>query len=92
MHTVTSAEAQNRFGEVLDRAQREPVAITRHGRPVAYLVGALQAEDPQLLAQRRAEAAQWYAEYCRSIAPGANAEAAQRLTDADVNALVHELR
>ncbi|MBW8065838.1 MAG: type II toxin-antitoxin system prevent-host-death family antitoxin, partial [Ferrovum sp.] len=38
MRTVTSVEAQNRFGELLDNAQREPVTITRRGRPVAFLL------------------------------------------------------
>ncbi len=38
MIVVTSVEAQSRFGELIDRAQREPVAITRRGRPVAYVV------------------------------------------------------
>lgn len=37
MKTMTSAEAQNHFGMLLDVAQREPVTITRRGRPVAYL-------------------------------------------------------
>jgi prevent-host-death family protein len=38
MKTVTSVEAQNHFGELLDKAQREPISITRRGRPVAYIV------------------------------------------------------
>ena len=38
MRTMTSAEAQNHFGMLLDTAQREPVTITRRGRPVAYLL------------------------------------------------------
>jgi prevent-host-death family protein len=38
MRTISSAEAQNHFGLLLDTAQREPVSITRRGRPVAYLV------------------------------------------------------
>lgn len=37
MKTITSAEAQNHFGFLLDTAQREPITITRRGRPVAYL-------------------------------------------------------
>jgi len=37
MKTMTSAEAQNHFGLLLDSAQREPITITRRGRPVAYL-------------------------------------------------------
>lgn len=38
MKTLTSVEAQNRFGELLDAAQREPVTITRRGRTAAFLV------------------------------------------------------
>jgi prevent-host-death family protein len=38
MRTMTSVEAQNHFGMLLDTAQREPVTITRRGRPVAFLL------------------------------------------------------
>lgn len=38
MRTVTSVEAQNHFGELLDNAQREPITITRRGRPVAFII------------------------------------------------------
>ncbi len=38
MLTLTSVDAQNRFGELLDTAQREPVEITRRGRTVAFVV------------------------------------------------------
>jgi len=34
MRTMTSVEAQNQFGQLLDAAQREPISITRRGRPV----------------------------------------------------------
>lgn len=40
MRTLTSVEAQNRFSELLDTARREPVTITRRGRPVAFLLSA----------------------------------------------------
>jgi antitoxin (DNA-binding transcriptional repressor) of toxin-antitoxin stability system len=36
MITVTSVEAQNRFGQLLDTVQREPVTITRHGRTAGH--------------------------------------------------------
>lgn len=39
MQQIPSAEAQNRFGRLLDMAQREPVAITRHGRVAGYVIG-----------------------------------------------------
>ena len=37
MLTLTSGEAQNRFGEMIDTSQREPVLITRRGRPVSIV-------------------------------------------------------
>lgn len=40
MRTVTSVEAQNHFGELLDNVQREPISITRRGRPVAFIIPA----------------------------------------------------
>ncbi|MBV1777023.1 type II toxin-antitoxin system prevent-host-death family antitoxin [Burkholderiaceae bacterium DAT-1] len=51
MRTMTSAHAQNHFGEMLDVARREPVTITRRGRPVAVVVS---IEDLRDLAAGRA--------------------------------------
>ncbi|MFA7405455.1 MAG: type II toxin-antitoxin system Phd/YefM family antitoxin [Pelobacteraceae bacterium] len=45
MRTMTSVEAQNHFGMLLDTAQREPVSITRRGRPVAYLFSPQEYES-----------------------------------------------
>lgn len=89
MITVTSVEAQSRFGELLDRAQREPVEVTRRGRTVAYVVCGQDMQDLADVRRRRADAVRWYAEYRSQVTP--TPEAAS-LTDADVNALVHELR
>lgn len=91
MLIYTSADAQNRFGEVLDKSQREPVQVTRRGRPVAFIVSADDMAAWQSLAQRRAEAAVWF-ENWRAQASTQLSPAAQALTDEDVNALVHELR
>ncbi|MEQ8404294.1 MAG: type II toxin-antitoxin system Phd/YefM family antitoxin [Oceanicaulis sp.] len=38
MHTVRASDAKNKFAELVDRAQREPVRIERHGRGVAVMV------------------------------------------------------
>jgi prevent-host-death family protein len=38
MLTMPSVEAQNSFGALIDKAQRQVVSITRHGRPVAYVL------------------------------------------------------
>jgi len=87
MEHVTAVAARNRFGELLDRAQRGPVAVTRHGRTVAYVVAA-HAMPVADLAERRAQVVRWYAAYRQ----GAANPAAARLTDDDVAALVHEVR
>ena len=47
MIAVTSVEAQNRFGQLLDTVQREPVTITRHGRTAAFMVSPQDMQDMQ---------------------------------------------
>ena len=37
MLTMTSLAAQSQFGTLIDTSQRQPVAVTRHGRPVAVV-------------------------------------------------------
>lgn len=61
MITVTSVEAQSRFGKLIDRAQRGPT--------VAYVVS---EHDMQALAdvkKRREEAARWYSQYRAKVMP-----------------------
>jgi len=38
MKAIAAKEAKNRFGRLMDAAQREPVAIEKHGRPVAVMM------------------------------------------------------
>ncbi|HMO73906.1 MAG TPA: type II toxin-antitoxin system Phd/YefM family antitoxin [Sphingopyxis sp.] len=38
MQTITANEAKARFGELIDRVQREPVRVTRHNRVVGVMV------------------------------------------------------
>lgn len=91
MQKMTSVEAQSRFGELIDRAQREPIALTRHGRVVAYVVSEHDMRQETALAERREAAARWYSEYrARVMAQGR--EGAAALTDEEVTRLVHELR
>jgi antitoxin Phd len=91
MITMTSVEAQNRFGQLLDTAQRETVAITRHGRPTAFIVS--PQEMSELLDARRrrgkavAELEEWGAQAQKSSSPDTTS-----LTDDDVNRMVHEAR
>jgi prevent-host-death family protein len=43
MQTITANEAKTRFGELIDRVQREPVRVTRRNR----VVGVLRCLAPQ---------------------------------------------
>ncbi len=56
MITVTSVEAQNRFGQLLDTVQREPVTITRHGRTAAFIVSPQDMDELTRSRSRRSKA------------------------------------
>jgi antitoxin Phd len=91
MITMTSAQAQNQFGQLLDTVQREPVAITRHGRPTAFIVSPKEMDE--LLDSRRkrsralADLKAWSTQ-----ARKRTTKAAAALTDEDVTRLVHQSR
>jgi prevent-host-death family protein len=95
MITMTSVEAQNSFGKLIDLAQREAVSITRHGRPAVFVVSHADMEDLLDARRRRSEAVAdfeaWRARAEASTSPEQKAAAAA-LTDEDVNRMVHELR
>lgn len=67
MRTFTANEAKTRFGEFIDRAQREPVRVVRHDRVVGVMVS---AEDYEAM---RA----FYADRLRGSLDEAAAEAAR---------------
>lgn len=91
MRTVTSVEAQNRFGELLDNAQREPVTITRRGRPVAFVLSPADMQELMDIRQtREINLAAFQAFFATSDA--LLKPAATELTDADVVRLVNEVR
>ncbi len=48
MLTMTSLAAQNQFGALIDASLRQPVAVTRRGRPVSVV---LSYEDYQASTQ-----------------------------------------
>jgi prevent-host-death family protein len=89
MITFTSVEAQTRFGELIDRSQREPIEVTRRGRTVAYVVSEHDMRELVDVRKRREEAARWYSQYRQQLAAQPDAPV---LMDDDVNRLVHELR
>ena len=45
MKTMTAAEAKNAFGKFLDMAQREPVVVTKMGRPVGAFISIADLEN-----------------------------------------------
>ncbi|MEE9493598.1 MAG: type II toxin-antitoxin system Phd/YefM family antitoxin [Gammaproteobacteria bacterium] len=45
MQTLTANEAKTHFGEFIDKAQREPVKVTRRGRTVGIMVSEEEYES-----------------------------------------------
>jgi antitoxin Phd len=91
MVTKTSAEAQNQFGQLLDLVQREPVAITRHGRPAAFIVSPRDMEELMSIKERRNKVVRDM-EAWRKKARKSMTLAASALTNEEVNRMVHEAR
>lgn len=91
MITVTSVDAQNRFGQLLDTVQREPVVITRHGRMAAFMVSPKDMEELRDVRNRRSKAVADFEAWSRQAAPSASSMAAE-LSDEDVVRLVHGSR
>ena len=89
MIAMTSVEAQSRFGELIDRSQREPVEVTRRGRTVAYVVSEHEMRELADLRKRREEAGRWYAQYRQRLGGTPDSTV---ISEKDINRLVHELR
>jgi len=45
MLTMTSLAAQQQFGTLIDASQRQPVTVTRRGRPVAMVLSYADGEE-----------------------------------------------
>ena len=43
--SMPAGEAKNNFGLLIDDAQRAPVRIEKHGRPVAFVLSAIDFEQ-----------------------------------------------
>jgi len=91
MITVTSVEAQNRFGQLLDTAQREPVTITRHGRTAAFIVSPQDMEDLMNARAKRSEAMAEFDAWSKRARKSA-LPAAAALTDERIVGLVRKAR
>ena len=91
MITITSEEAKERIGQLLDSLDKEPVTITREGRPPALLLSADEAREFIDNRNRRRKAVEAYDEW-KAGAQKHLKPAAAELTDEEINRLVHELR
>jgi hypothetical protein len=80
----TSREFQAQIGLAMDTAKCEPVTVTQWGRPTVTMMSYQMAEEAQ-----RALAGRRMSEFLRRLP---KVDAAEALSDEDINALVHELR
>lgn len=87
MKTVTSVEAQNHFGELLDNAQREPISITRRGRPVAFVVSQQDMAELTDARNKRSQAVASFEAYFAKTDSRLSGEA-KSLTEADIGRMV----
>ena len=56
MKSIPASEAKTHFGALLDSAQREPVTVSKQGRPVAVMMS-IQDYEEMKLARLRAHLA-----------------------------------
>lgn len=49
MREVPATEFARNFGQYREIAQREPIAVTSHGRPTGYFVSAVEFDEMQRL-------------------------------------------
>lgn len=52
MEILNASDAQREFGEVLLKAQKEPVGINKNGKPVAVMVSAAEYEELKSFKER----------------------------------------
>lgn len=100
MLTMTSLAAQNQFGALIDASQRQPVTVTRRGRPVAVVLSyedyiqrtqTLPYEVAKVISERFALRGPDAAESVRQHLAGMSNRAAEEgLTEDDVARLLHD--
>ena len=52
MDTITASDAKKTFGDVVMKAQKEPVWINKHGKNVAVVMSASEFADIQALREK----------------------------------------
>lgn len=82
MDTMTAAEAKQKFGQLIDKAQNSPVAITKHGREV----GVFMSSEAYAIEERQRE--RWIAD--RIKMSQAQIEEGQAIPAEDVYAEMRE--
>jgi hypothetical protein len=91
MLTVTSTEAENGFGKLLDNVQDEPITIIRDGRIAAFMVSPQDMQNLQEARQKRGDAVEafeaFFANNDTELAPEA-----LLLTESTISQLVHQSR
>jgi len=48
MQSIAAKEAKTHFGELIDKAQREPISIEKYGRPVAVIMSSEDYKEIKL--------------------------------------------
>ena len=91
MLTITTDQAQNRLGEILDAARWEPIAITDQGHPLAYIISPEELQRLFASQEERDKAVLDYRAYQERVRQKASLET-KVFSDEDVNRLIHELR
>lgn len=95
MQFITSLQAKNRFGELMDISQREPVVVTKYSRPMSAVISVsggerdmrlqfakLLSEVQPLKAQEAVDA------FIRVTAPIRARVASLNLSDDDITRLI----
>ncbi len=100
MRTMTSLEAQNQFGTLIDASQRQPITVTRRGRPVAVVLSyedyiqrtkSIPVEVARVISESfplRGEEA--VASLRKQLAAMSNRAAEEGLTEEDVNRMLND--
>lgn len=81
MNEIPAKDAKNRFGQLLEAAQRTPVRVTKNGRPVTVMLSVRHYE--------RLRGAAWERLAATMDQMGGEASASN-LTDAKLDALLNE--
>ena len=100
MLTMTSLAAQNQFGTLIDASQRQPVTVTRRGRPVAVVLSyedyiqrskIIPFEVAKVISENFPLRGQAAAESLKAhLAVMGNRAGEEGLTEEDVSRLLHD--